>query len=161
MARSGGARTLYIDDAVWARIQELVRRGYARNASQLVNRLLAEALDRLDASHGLVGLSYEELKLRHVVLSSKVSSLENRLKRSYGAEYRALLSLAENLGIDFGTFGNLDVVAPKLISQWRGNPTLLHLFLTLLEQARTKREIERKLGEFRKRLYRVNTTHST
>ena len=153
LVRSGGARTLYIDDAVWERIRELVRLGYAKNASQLVNRLLEEALNKLGSSGKPVGLSYEALKLRHLALARNVSNLENKLKRSYGREYRALFSLARDLGLDFKTFNNVELIASKLISRWQGNPSPLHLFITLLEQTKEKRVIERKLREIRERIY--------
>jgi len=45
MIKSGSARTLYLDDELWNRLSQLVKSGYARNVSQLVNRLLADALD--------------------------------------------------------------------------------------------------------------------
>ena len=44
MVRSGSARTLYLDDELWNRLLQLVKLGYAGNVSQLVNRLLADAL---------------------------------------------------------------------------------------------------------------------
>ena len=153
MVRSGGARTLYIDDVLWEQIQELVRLGYAKNASQLVNRLLADALGKLGGSEMDVSLSYEGLKLRHLALTRSVSNLQNRLKRSYGLEYRALINLAKNLGLDFKTLSNAHAIALKLISRWNGHPTPLHLFITLLEQGKEKRKIERKLSELRKRIY--------
>jgi len=45
VVRSGSARTLYLDDELWNCLLQLVQSGYARNVSQLVNRLLANALD--------------------------------------------------------------------------------------------------------------------
>jgi len=153
LVRSGGARTLYIDDAVWERIQELVRLGYAKNASQLVNRLLEEALNKLSDSERPLGLSYEALKSRHLALTRSVSNLVNRLERAYGRQFRELFSLARRLGLDIKTLSNFELVAPKLISVWKENPTPLHLFITLLEQTKEKREIERKLKEIRERIY--------
>ena len=44
MVKSGSARTLYLDDELWNRLLQLVKLGYARNVSQLVNRLLADSL---------------------------------------------------------------------------------------------------------------------
>ena len=44
MVKSGSARTLYLDDELWNHLLQLVKLGYARNASQLVNRLLADSL---------------------------------------------------------------------------------------------------------------------
>mgnify|MGYP005644912273 CR=1 FL=1 len=161
LVRSGGARTLYIEDDVWERIQELVKLGYAKNASQLVNLLLAEALDRLGHSGRPVSMSYEALKTRHTALTRKVSDLERQLRKIYANNYRALLTLAQKLGLDSKTFNNLDLIAPKLISQWQGNPSALHLFITLLEQIKEKREIERKLSELRKKIYSARIPPNT
>ena len=157
LVRSGGARTLYIDDAVWERIQELVRLGYAKNASQLINKLLAEALNKVDILGRSLDLSYEVLKSRHLTLARSVISLQNRLKRAYGPQFRELYSLARSLGLEIGTLSNVDLVAPKLISRWKGNPTPLHLFITLLEQAKEKRKIEKMLVEIRKKVYSEHT----
>lgn len=158
MVRKGGARTLYIDDDVWEQIQQLVKLGYAPNASKLVNRLLAEALDTLLSSGKLSTLFYQALKLRHLTLALNVCSLEKKLKKNYGAEYQALLNIARTLGLDFMKMHNLDVVAPKIVSQWKGSPTPLHLFLTLLENAKEKRALEMQLSELRKKIYSQNVS---
>ena len=44
MVKSSSARTLYLDDEIWNRLMQLVKLGYARNVSQLVNGLLADSL---------------------------------------------------------------------------------------------------------------------
>ena len=59
VVRSGSARTLYLDDELWNRLMQLVKLGYARNVSQLVNRLLADALGvvgRVGPSTALLGV---------------------------------------------------------------------------------------------------------
>jgi len=160
LVRSGGARTLYIEDDVWERIQELVRLGYAKNASQLVNRLLAESFNKISGSKGL-GLSYETLKSRHLSLAHSVISLQNKLKKVYGPQFRELYGLAKSLGLETTTLSNVDSIAPKLMSLWKGHPTPLHLFITLLEKAKEKREIEKKLREIRRRIYSTHVQTET
>jgi len=160
LVRSGGARTLYIDDSIWEQIQNLVKLGYAKNASQLVNLLLAEALGRLGHSGRPVSMSYEALKTRHIALTRNVSGLERQLKRNYGSSYRALLTLAQDLGLDFKHLSNIDVIVPELIKAWKGNPSPLHLFITLLEEARIRKEIEQKLQQLRQRPKNILRTPS-
>ena len=110
---------------------------------------MAEALDRLGHSGRPVSMSYEALKIRHIALTRKVSGLERQLRRSYGSSYRALLTLAQNLGLDFKHLSNIDVIVPELINAWKGNPSPLHLFITLLEEAKVRKEIEQKLQQLR------------
>jgi len=52
MIKSGSARTLYLHDELWNRLLQLVKLGYARNASQLVNRLLADSLEKQMKGYG-------------------------------------------------------------------------------------------------------------
>ena len=75
-------------------------------------------------------------------MTRKVSGLERQLRRSYGNAYRASLVLAQNLGLDFKHLSNIDVIVPELINTWKGNPSPLHLFLTLLEEVKVRKEIE-------------------
>ena len=70
MVKSGSARTLYLDDELWNRLLQLVQSGYARNVSQLVNRLLADALGVVaESDDALEDSSYEMLKKKHLKLS--------------------------------------------------------------------------------------------
>ena len=50
--QSGSARTLYLDDELWKRLLQLVKLGYARNASQLMATSTG-ALIELSESLGL------------------------------------------------------------------------------------------------------------
>ena len=72
LVKAGSARTLYLDEGLWRRIQRLVELGYARNASQLVNRILAETLGKLEDSGVSRDLVYETLKRRHLLLTREL-----------------------------------------------------------------------------------------
>jgi len=142
MVKSGSARTLYLDDELWNSLLQLVKLGYARNASQLVNRLLADALGVVAKSDdALKGFSYDMLRKKHLKLSRELMSLEKQMK-GYGDEYRALIELSESLGLDIQELSNLDNVIAKLIGEWKGPRGTLHLFITLLEKAKEKKQIE-------------------
>ena len=148
LVKAGSARTLYLDEGLWRRIQRLVELGYARNASQLVNRILAETLGKLEDSGVSRDLVYETLKRRHLLLTRELKSLEKEL-RGYGGDYEALVGLAEDFELDFERLSNVDEVVPKLVREWKGGRGSLHLFITLLEKAREKKQIESRLDRFR------------
>ena len=115
MVRSGSARTLYLDDELWNRLLQLVKLGYARNVSQLVNRLLADALGMAAKSDdALEDFSYDMLRNKHLKLSRELISLEKHMK-SYNDNYRALLELATSLGLNPKELSNLDTIIPSLI----------------------------------------------
>ena len=138
VVRSGSARTLYLDDELWNRLMQLVKLGYVRNVSQLVNRLLADALGVVAKSDKLLeDFSYEMLRKKHLKLSRELISLEKQMK-DYGDDYRALVELANSLSLEIQELSNLDAVIPELISGWEGSRGTLHLFITLLEKAKEK-----------------------
>ena len=92
VVRSGSARTLYLNNDLWSCLLELVKLGYAENVSQLVNRLLADALGKLDSASKSEDLDYEILKKRHLNLSRELVRLEKHMK-DYGGDYQALVGL--------------------------------------------------------------------
>jgi len=122
LVKAGSARTLYLDEGLWQRIQRLVKMGYARNASQLVNRVLAEALGRLENSNVPEDLAYEELDLERL--------------------------------------SNIDAIVPKLLWKWKGRRGALHLFITLIEKVREKKQIESQLEKYRLLLKKKGLTNS-
>jgi len=69
--------------------------------------------------------------------------------KGYGDEYRALIELSESLGLDIQELSNLNNVIAKLIGEWKGPRGTLHLFITLLEKARKKKQIEKQLEKIR------------
>jgi len=161
MVKSGSARTLYLDDELWDRLLQLVKLGYARNVSQLVNRLLADALGVVAKSDELLeDFSYDMLRKKHLKLSRELISLEKYME-SYDDDYRALLELVTSLGLNPKELSNLDTIIPSLIKQWKGPRGPLHLFITLLEKAKEKKQIEQQLEAHRLKPPETSKTNET
>jgi len=137
-----------LDDELWSRLLQLVKLGHAKNVSQLVNQLLVDALGKLGGSGKQEDLSYEMLKKKHLSLSRELVKLEKHMK-DYGSDYQVLVGLAEDFGLDFERLSNIDAVVPRLVKEWRGSRGSLHLFITMLEKAREKKQIESRLDKFR------------
>ena len=148
MVKVGSARTLYLDEGLWQRIQRLVRLGYAPNASRLVNHVLAEALGKLEGSGMSLDLAYETLRKKHLALLQEIKKLEKEM-RGYGSDYQALIELAQDHGLDIQELSNTEAIIPKLIKEWKGSRGALHLFITLIEKARMKKQIEKQLEKIR------------
>lgn len=148
LVKTGSARTLYLDEGLWQHIQRLVKMGYARNASQLVNQILAEALGKLEGSNVPQDVAYETLRKKHLALLQEIKKLEKEMK-DYGSEFQALMGLVENYGLDFQQLSNLEAIISKLLKEWNGSRGALHLFITLLEKAKEKKQIENQLERLR------------
>ena len=157
MVKAGSARTLYLDEGMWQRIQRLVRLGYAPNASRLVNRILAEALGKLECSGIPLDLAYETLRKKHLALLQEIKKLEKEMN-DYGDDYNALIELAENFGLDIQQLSNIEAIISKLIKEWKGSHGALHLFITLIEKARKKKQIEKQLEKIRLELTEKSNT---
>ena len=67
----------------------------------------------------------------------------------YGDEYHALIELAENFGLDIQQLSNIEAIIPKLIKEWKGSRRAPHLFITLVEKAIMKKQIEKQLEKIR------------
>ena len=93
---------------------QLAKLGYARNVSQLVNRLLADALDVVAKSdNALKDFSYDMPRKKHPKLSRELISLEKQMK-GYGDEYGAIIELSESIGLNTQGLSNLNTVIAKL-----------------------------------------------
>ena len=101
-------------------------------------------------------MGYAELKSNHAKLVREVDNLEKQIRKQ--KVYDQLEELAGKVGLDFDDFKNIDQVAPKLLKEWKQQdlsgsliplPEHMHQFITLIELARDKREIEAKLTEIR------------
>ena len=157
LVKAGSARTLYLDEGLWMCIQRLVKMGYAPNASRLVNRILAEALGKLEGSGIPFDLAYETLRKKHLALLQEVKKLEKEMN-DYGDDYHALIELAQDHGLDIQELSNIEAIIPKLIKEWKGSRGALHLFITLIEKARKKKQIEKQLEKIRLELTEKSNT---
>ena len=157
LVKAGSARTLYLDEGLWMCIQRLVKMGYAPNASRLVNRVLAEALGKLEGSGIPFDLAYETLRKKHLALLQEIKKLEKEMN-DYGDDYHALIELAQDHGLDIQELSNIEAIIPKLIKEWKGSRGALHLFITLIEKARKKKQIEKQLEKIRLELTEKSNT---
>ena len=66
----------------------------------------------------------------------------------YGDDYHALIELAQDHGLDIQELSNIEAIIPKLIKKWKGSRGALHLFITLIEKARKKKQIEKQLEKY-------------
>ena len=81
--------------------------------------------------------------------------------KSYDDDYRALLELVTSLGLNPKELSNLDTIIPRLIKQWKGPRGPLHLFITLLEKAKEKKQIEQQLEAHRLKPPETSKTNET
>jgi hypothetical protein len=91
-------------------------------------------------------VDYEALKREHDRLVKEVDRQEKWLRKRKAYENLARLAVKVGLTPDLS---RLDEVAPKLRREWTGSPQDAHLFISLLEAVRARRELERKLDEIR------------
>jgi hypothetical protein len=131
---------------------------------KLQGRTLADELNelfrrRLDELRGTVkpgtsdeeaGRKYEELKAKHAVLFNQVKKMVERLKES--SESRENFENAKELLIKLSMkadFSNAQDVIPMFIEAWKGDQDFLHEYLSLVEAAVNKRQVEKLLISMR------------
>ena len=79
--------------------------------------------------------------------------------------YESLMRFAHALGLDPAELHNVEEITTKILKNWRehlnqnAQPSHIHLFITLLEKGKQKKDIERKLTEMR--LKQPQKAHST
>jgi hypothetical protein len=146
------AVTIYLDVEPYQRLKELVMRrdGSPINAevNELIKRRVAE-LEGRDPSEFSLPIDYEPLKKQQARLTREMENLRKILAKQ--GVYDRLHALVYGFGLDFRDYGNVEEVAAKLLGEWEGGEGQAHLFITLLETAREKRAVERKLAEVRAR----------
>ena len=116
-----------------------------------------EALGKLESSGMSLDLAYETLRKKHLALLREVKKLEKEM-RGYGSDYHALIELAQDHGLDIQELSNTEAIIPKLIKEWKGSRGALHLFITLIEKARKKKQIEKQLEKIRLELTEKSNT---
>lgn len=121
-----------------------------KSLNELVNELLKAELARLKGLPVKEGeAEYEKLKKEHLKLDAEVVRLTRHLQRL--GDYDELESLARELGLNFQTLENSEDVTASMLAKWDGRPSSLHVFVTLMETARQKRQLEQRLEEIRLR----------
>ncbi|MEM3823329.1 MAG: hypothetical protein QXH87_00165, partial [Candidatus Bathyarchaeia archaeon] len=120
-----------------------------KSISEEVNELLKKRLTELKGVEqpSAEALDYEALKREHVRLTEETARLTRLLQKS--DEYDALKETAENLGLNPQTLENAEEVATKLLQTWEGLKAPAHIFITLLETAKKRRQIEKQIEKIR------------
>jgi predicted CopG family antitoxin len=142
-------KSFSIEREVYARLRAVLA-SQGRSISEEVNDLLQKRLAEFEGSHEkpLQGfVDYEALKRQHIKLSEETIRLTKML-RAMGV-YEELKDMAQRLGLDSNSLSNAEEIAAKLLKNWKGLKTNVHLFITPLETAKQKKAIERKLEEKR------------
>jgi hypothetical protein len=119
-----------------------------RSISEEVNELLRRRLAEIEGLEASTkdAQNYEALKREHVKLAEEVNRLIKLLQKD--GTYDQLMETVAELGLDT-ELNNAEEVIAKLMQKWQEDKTALHIFITLIETSKHKKDIERKLDEIR------------
>jgi hypothetical protein len=92
---------------------------------------------------------YSELKDRHSRLVCQLDKMQKRLK-AQSVPYDEADELLAAVGAR-SDLSNCDEVIPKFMLAWKGSQEFMHEYITLVEVAREKKEVETRLRELRSR----------
>ena len=140
-----GTVTLHLDLELFQELRKAIAPAkISREIDDLMRKRIAELEGREYRQEEQV--DYEALEREHVRLVREVDQQERWLRKR--KVYDDLTRLAVKVGLT-PDLSRLDEVAPKLRREWTGSPQDAHLFISLLEAVRARRELERKLDEIR------------
>ena len=121
---------------------------------QFIEERIREFMKRVEGEEDMDSLEevereerYEHLKNAHIKLVNEVNKLQRLLKKM--KVYGKLVKFAVSLGLDTNKLSNLEELTPTMIEKWSGLQEEIHLFITLLESVKKKKEIEFQLASFR------------
>jgi len=144
------ATTLSLTSKPYLRLKEILNVRFGKPISkeidEFINKRLAE-LENTPQVQTITADEYETLKRRHLKLTADVGVIEKRLDKK--GVYDQLMDLAEKVGLDFEGLSNVEEIAPRLLREWDGSEGDSEMFITLLETAREKRQVEHRLAEIR------------
>jgi Zn-dependent M32 family carboxypeptidase len=137
-----------------------------KSISEEVNALLKRRLAELEGVEASAQSSedYEALKSQHLKLVEEVKRLTKPLEKD--GVYESLMCFAYELGLDLTDLHNVEDIATKILKNWREHidqkvqPSHIHLFITLLEKGKQKKDIERKLTETRLKAAQTSTENT-
>ncbi|MEM3577258.1 MAG: hypothetical protein QXX51_02225 [Candidatus Bathyarchaeia archaeon] len=138
----------HVDHQVYAKLKQILMEKFGRSVSEEVNDLLRKRLAELEGTQppAYETADYENLKREYAKLFDEVERLKTALKK-LGC-YDELIDLVRELGLDFGDLHNMWDIVPKLMQSWEDRGQA-HQFISLMEKAKKKKELERKLTETR------------
>jgi len=141
-----GPRQVYVHLPTWKEFISLCKeRGIS--SSRRLREIIHDDVNRMKGTGVLQPVNYEELMQRQEALDDDVLRLEKKLEKRL--VYDKLVALARNHKLDTENYANLLEVMPKILTDWPGYQTEAHLFCTLLEALKKKREIEAQLRKVR------------
>ena len=147
-------KSFSVEREVYMRLRAMLA-AQGKSISEEVNALLRKHLAELEGVEALAQSNedYEALKSQHLKLVEEVNRLTKPLEKD--GVYESLMGFAYELGLDLTDLHNVEEIATKILENWRGQldqniqPSHIHLFITLLEKGKQKKDIERKLTEIR------------
>jgi len=147
-------KSFSVEREVYTRLRAMLA-AQGKSISEEVNALLKRRMAELDGVTPSAQSSedYEALKSQHIKLVEEVKRLTKPLEKD--GVYESLMRFAHALGLDLTDLHNVEDIANKILKNWRehlnqnAQPSHIHLFITLLEKGKQKKDIERKLTEIR------------
>jgi hypothetical protein len=149
----GFSTSIYVSDKQTfeecKRLLKLQGRSLSEEIMDFILRRLEELRGTVnpDTSDQEAKRKYLELKQTHITLVGQVEKLINQLEKQpdvYGEANELLAELKVTPDL-----GNTSEVVPKFLLAWKGSTEFAHMFVTLIELAKDKKDIERKLSEIR------------
>ena len=138
--------TLYVDGEAFEAFRKAISpKPVSHELEEFMRKRVAELEGREYRQEEHV--DYEALKREHIRLIREVDRHEKWLRKR--KVYENLARLAVKVGLSPRDLSGLEEAMPKMMSEWKGLKEDVHLFITLLENVRAKRELERKLDEIR------------
>jgi predicted CopG family antitoxin len=158
-------KSFSIEREVYTRLRAMLA-SQDKSISEEVNALLRKRLAELEgvAPSAKGNEDYEALKGQHLKLVEEVKRLTKPLEKD--GVYESLMRFAHALGLDLTDLHNVEDIATKILKNWRehlnqdAQPSHIHLFITLLEKGKQKKDIERKLTEIRLRAAPTSTENA-
>jgi len=150
---SAETHTFHIEGDVFFKVRRLVEDKLGKSLNEVINDYLRKLLLELEGSSADAQeqIHYDGLKMKYAKLVQEVNRLSKVLEKE--GVFDDLKATAYELGLDFSDLHNADEVALKLLKTWEGTPEHLHLFISLMETAQQKKQLEKKLTEIRMRKY--------
>ena len=148
---SAKPRCFHVDSAVYERLKRVLAERFGRSISEEVNELLRRRLEELDgvspSEDFQEKVRYERLKRAYENVVGEVQRLKGVLRR-LGC-YDKLRAFVYDLGLDFNDLHNAGEIIRKLLESYEGPAEHVHLFISLIEIAKKKKELERHLSKMR------------
>ena len=147
--------SIYVDPEAYMEMKQLCRDRLGVSVSQKLDELIRQWVEEATGKEfrEAVREDYGAMKQQHIKMVKELDRLERHLKKKKVLD--DLVRMVQKSGLDTGTFNNLDEVALKLLDAWtrlEHSSEDAHIFISYLELARDKKQLEQQLGELRRGL---------